>query len=43
MQSRDPISHGKRLLLKELTLQAIREIELHALDIDTDEINQILP
>jgi GAF domain-containing protein len=43
MQSRDPISYGKRLLLKELTLQAIREIELHALDIDTDRINQILP
>ena len=43
MQSRDPISHGKRLLLKELTLQATREIELHALEIDTDRIDRILP
>ena len=43
MQSREPISHGKRLLLKELTLQATREIELHALEIDTDRIDRILP
>lgn len=42
-ESREPISYGKRLLLKELTQQAIREIELHALNVDTDEINRILP
>ncbi len=40
---REAMSLGKRLLLKELAAQAIREIELHRLGVDTGAVRDLLP
>lgn len=40
---REPMSAGKRLLLKELGKQAMREIELARLNIDVSQLDKILP
>lgn len=42
-KAHEPLSKGKRLLLEELAKQAMREIELQALNLSEDKIGELLP